>query len=96
MTDRAFFVIHAINSYLVETSEQEVLSDIEQAQICDVVAVYRFNPAEGWAQDYSEDIARAILNNQLNDNGSIGEHVRNFLELHLGCEAVARCEREAA
>lgn len=98
--DRDHYVIHTLDKsgegFSVVHSESSVCSDIEQGQVENVVAVYRFNPAEGWAHDVSEDFASAIMSNQLNDNGCIADHVRNFLELHLGCEAVACSEREAA
>jgi len=98
--DRDHYVIHSLDrdgeSFSVVGSEAEVISDLEQAQVENVVGVYKFNCCEFWARDISWDIAYQIRENQLNDNGSIADHVRNFLELHLGCGALAQAEREAA
>ena len=99
--DRSFYTILARASdgdiYMPErvvknpgNEHVELISDIATGQIENVLAVFVFNPTERWSQDTSEDVARDILREH-----GVTEASREFLEDQLGCELVAKAEREA-
>lgn len=71
------------------TTEALVIEDISAGAFEDVQFVFKFNPVEGTARDVSEDVARAVLGKQLDDNGMIDLAVMDFLDDHLGCRAVS-------
>jgi hypothetical protein len=78
------------------TNRRDTLADIVAGQIERVRRVLSLNPAEGWARDASEDIAHDALRDALEDRQGVPEHLRDFLEEHLGCDTVATAEREDA
>jgi hypothetical protein len=77
-------------------NRRDTLSDIVSGQIERVRRVLSFNPAEGWARDVSEDIAREALRTALDDRQGVPDHLMDFLEEHLGCDTIATAEREDA
>jgi len=79
---------------VLRTNRRDTLADIVSGQIERVRRVLSFNPAEGWARDVSEDIAHDALRAALEDRQGVPDHLMDFLEEHLGCEAVASAERE--
>lgn len=99
--DRSFYTILARASdgdiYMPErvvknpyADRDELLSDIHHGQIENVLVVFVFNPSEFWSRDCSEDIAIELL-----ETYGVTEASREFLEDQLGCELVAKAEREA-
>lgn len=78
------------------TNRRDTLADIVSGQIERVRRVLSLNPAEGWARDVSEDIAHDALRAALEDRQGLPDHLMDFLEEHLGCEAVASAERDDA
>lgn len=78
------------------TNRRDTLTDIVTGQIARVRRVLSFNPAEGWARDVSEDMARDALRAALENRQGVPDHLMDFLEEHLGCDTVATAEREDA
>lgn len=78
------------------TNRRDTLTDIVSGQIERVRRVLSLNPAEGWARDVSEDIARDALRAALDQREGVPDHLMDFLEEHLGCETLATAEREDA
>jgi hypothetical protein len=77
-------------------NRRDTLADIVSGQIARVRRVLSVNPAEGWARDVSEDIAHDALHAARDDRQGMPDHLMDFLEEHLGCEAIATVEREDA
>jgi hypothetical protein len=78
------------------TNRRDTLADIVSGQVERVRRVLSFNPAEGWACDVSEDIARDALRAALEYRQGVPGHLLDFLEEYLGCDTVATAEREDA
>lgn len=91
MTDRThyFVVSRAKNGTLYNEDSHHILTEAQCAEFvrgCDApVSVQSFNPVEGWCRDCSEDIARLVLNAELNDDGIVSKHLGDFVHDHLGC-----------
>ena len=90
-TDRDFCTVmcrHDNVVYFCETvaddaTEDKIAADIAEGQIEHALAVFSFNPIEGWARDISEDVAYKVLILQLTEHSMVADHVVQFLELHL-------------
>jgi hypothetical protein len=102
--DREFYTVlcryydgqlHFAELAMKDATEDEVVLAIASGQLEQVVAVFSFNPVENFSRDVTEDVARAVLAQRLDDSGLIdGANVREFLENALGCRAVAEAESE--
>lgn len=101
--DRDFFIIitRSDNGELwteqqrvLDMTEDEIVADISGGQYTNISAVFCFNPVEHCVMNVTEDIANQVLTKQLDDYGDVSEHVRQFLENALGCQAVAESIRE--
>lgn len=62
----------------------ETVRDIVNGQMSNVVSVVAFNPAEGWANDASEDVARECGRHLCNHGfaHNIRSDLRDFIEAH--------------
>ena len=100
--DREFYVIHVAHKSgdyspeqnVCEMTEKQVVKDILTGQHENVVAVFAFNPIEGWSRDVSEDIAAQVLGESLDDDGEVPYRLKAFLEEHLGSVQVYCAERD--
>jgi len=66
------------------TDVAAVIAAIASAQIAHPERVFAFNPAEGWARDVSEDIARAVAQQLRNEMNGPTRGQRDFIEDHCG------------
>jgi hypothetical protein len=99
--DHDFFAVlcrHDGTSYFAELTEpqteQSIITAIADGQLEHVQAIFKFNPVEGHSRDISEDVARAIIGRYLDNDGDAKGPAEDFLEDHLGCQAVAEAVRE--
>ena len=81
-----------LGSAYVETDEAEadeatIIENILSGQYSHPVRMVAFNTAEGWARDFSEDIARAVLVKACDEDRSIWIAAQEFLVRALGVEA---------
>jgi hypothetical protein len=79
-----------------DTSKHQIVADIASAQHDDVRRVIAVDVASGSSWDASKEIAGLVLDVVLQDEGRVPRWCVDFLEEHLGCNYVYRCEREAA
>jgi len=75
-TDTTFYSIICTVGQVVVSHEvdledmrfNKIVEDIRDGQIEDVVAVFEFNPAEGWSKDVTADVMAAALPEQDQDD----------------------------
>lgn len=98
-----FFLIVTANNFIPEqnfdgpATREQIVSDICAGQHEDVEAVLLVWPETCSVIDETKDIMREVLERRLEDDGEITSwRIRNLLEHHLGCRAVADAERELA
>ena len=60
-------------------SERDVISNISSGQYPKPIRVVAFNTAEGWSRDVTEDIAKALLEQEASE-GDLSESARTFVE----------------
>ena len=59
--------------------EQTVVNNISSGEYTNPVRVVAFNTAEGWSRDVTEDIARALLEQEAR-NSDLSESAKRFVE----------------
>ena len=59
--------------------EQTVINNISSGEYSNPVRVVAFNTAEGWSRDVTEDIARALLEQEAR-NSDLSESAKRFVE----------------
>jgi hypothetical protein len=59
--------------------EQTVVNNISDCEYSNPVRVVAFNTAEGWSRDVTEDIARALLEQEAR-NSDLSESAKRFVE----------------
>lgn len=67
--DRTFYSVichlrgdaYARETDLIDMDFDRIVKDITDGQIEDILAVFAFNPAEGWANDVTEDVLAAAF-----------------------------------
>ncbi|WP_417681317.1 hypothetical protein [Roseibium sp.] len=77
--DRTFYSVichltgeaYARETDLVDMDFDQIVKDIVDGQIEEILAVFAFNPAEGWANDVTEDVLAAAFPEE-DDTGSDG------------------------
>lgn len=77
--DRTFYSVvchlkgeaYARETDLVDMDFSQIVKDIADGQIEEILAVFAFNPAEGWANDVTEDVLAAAFPED-DDTGSGG------------------------
>jgi hypothetical protein len=62
--------------------EQTVINNISSGEYSNPVRVVAFNTAEGWSRDVTEDIARALLEQEAR-NSELSESAKRFVERAL-------------
>jgi hypothetical protein len=66
------------------TDLETVITDMLDGQYSSPVAVYGFNPGEGWSRDVSEDIAREIRRRCDPKGYDVPPALQDFVEDHEG------------
>jgi hypothetical protein len=100
--DRDFCIVMArtkAGAFFAETdtdkaTQESAIKAIADGVITDATAVIMFNPVENFSRDISEDVARGVLANHLDEFGEPQSWAVEFLETHLGCQTVADAVRE--
>ena len=59
--------------------EQTVVNNISSGEYSNPVRVVAFNTVEGWSRDVTEDIARALLEQEAR-NSDLSESAKRFVE----------------
>jgi hypothetical protein len=72
-----------------EADEPTIIENILSSHYSHPLRVFAFNPAEGWACDVTEDIARAVWSKARSEYRPIGKVAQEFLERALGADAPA-------
>ena len=78
--DRTFYSVvchlkgeaYARETDLVNMEFGQIVKDIAEGQIEEIFAVFAFNPAEGWANDVTEDVLAAAFPDEEDDTGPGG------------------------
>ncbi|WP_346914300.1 hypothetical protein [uncultured Roseibium sp.] len=78
--DRTFYSVichlageaYARETDLTDMDFDRIVKDITDGQIEDILAVFAFNPAEGWANDVTEDVLAAAFPEKDDDTGPDG------------------------
>jgi hypothetical protein len=86
-TDRDIYLIrcrHGRADYIRERDvaacdRKTTVEDIASGEVEHVIAVYCFNPEDGWARDVSEDIAHDVLAYCRDRYGEVPSHVADFV-----------------
>jgi hypothetical protein len=68
--------------------EQTALNNISSGEHSNPVRVVAFNTAEGWSRDVTEDIARALLEQEARE-GDLSESAKTFVERVLNLRRFA-------
>lgn len=90
--DRDLYLVECLHKdtrYFVERNASDMtlagtVDDFLSGQFENVLAVYSFNPVEGWACDESENVARAVADRARNEYRALTKHVRDFIAEHVG------------
>lgn len=97
--DATFHVIvrrHPCGNFLPEMNVEDVCDRAaivkwvyeQQTEPEDIIAIYAFNPFEGWARDVTEDIAREVGERFYQESRDPTCEMRNFIEHHCGLNTV--------
>ena len=78
--DRTFYSVichltgeaYARETDLIDMDFDQIVKDITDGQIEEILAVLAFNPAEGWANDVTEDVLAAAFPEEDDDTGPDG------------------------
>lgn len=90
--DRSIFIVYLANETGLYTPERD-LSDMDRRNTIEQIAsgewagvaeIHEYNPAECWARDVTEDIAKAVSDIWADEGEPLNDHQREFVEAHLG------------
>ena len=71
---------------------ESVIDDLLTGQFNNPVRVVAFNTSEGWSPDDSEDIAREVVRRAATRGRTVAAGSRQFVETHVGEDALLRAE----
>jgi hypothetical protein len=79
-----------------DTTLGSVVDDLLTGQFNNPVRVVAFNTSEGWSPDDSEDIAREVVRRAATRGRTVAAGSRQFVETHVGEDALLRAENGVA